>query len=224
MATDRFRESRTRTTTGIQRATAIELSRSILSVLETFAKLYDEPGYATHRGQVSGRTHSRPSWSTSSTGCTPDLLGRRRARLLHFHRLERNQRPERRHDLPARRHSLQTPQDVILSGPHYFCGNPFYKTARRNYSKNSDYDVLELTTLTEDYIPRTNYRRACSTAEYERRTPRVPWIEPNERHPRRVTDYYRVVNRAMDGWSHARTHFQTALLPPGTSHVHTNLL
>ena len=95
--------------------------------------------------------------------------------------------------------------ELILSGPHFFVGNPFNKTPREVCTQSSHYDVLDLTTLPEDYLPRTNYVPACSAEEYEARTPRVGWCEEGEDEPRRVSDYYRVVNREMVGPAAERT-------------------
>ena len=94
---------------------------------------------------------------------------------------------------------------LILSGPHFFVGNPFNKTPRRVCTTNRHYDVLDLTTLPDDYLPRTNYVPACGVDEYEARTPRVSWCEPGEDEPRKVTDYYRLVNREMVGPAAERT-------------------
>jgi hypothetical protein len=62
-----------------------------------------------------------------------------------------------------------------LSGPHFFVGTPFYKTPRTECTQNSHYDILDLTTLPDDYLPRTNYIPACDEDEYLKRTPKVPW-------------------------------------------------
>ena len=97
------------------------------------------------------------------------------------------------------------PSELILSGPHFFVGNPFNKTPRPVCTQNSHYDVLDLTTLPDDYLPRTNYVPACSTGEYEARTPRVSWCEDHEDEPRPVTDFYRLVNREMVGPAAERT-------------------
>ncbi len=51
-----------------------------------------------------------------------------------------------------------SPDDVILTGPLFFVGNPFYKTSRTRCTKNSDFDPLDLTTLPEDFLPRTVYK------------------------------------------------------------------
>ena len=114
----------------------------------------------------------------------------------------------------------KTASELVLSGPHFFVGNPFNKTPRRKCTLNSHYDVLDLTTLPDDYLPRTNYVPACDLEEYERRTPRVSWEENGVR--RRVTDYYRVINREMVGSSAERT-LITAIIPKGCALIHTNV-
>jgi len=114
----------------------------------------------------------------------------------------------------------RTTSELVLSGPHFYVGNPFNKTPRRECTLNSHYDVLDLTTLPDDYLPRTNYVPACGQEEYERRTPRVSWKDNSAR--RRVTDYYRVINREMVGSSAERT-LITAIIPQGTALIHTNI-
>ena len=96
------------------------------------------------------------------------------------------------------------------------------KTPRATCTQNSHYDVLDLTALPDDYLPRTNYVPACKPEEYRRRTPRVPWCELGETAPRRVTAYYRVLNREMVGRSAERT-LITALIPKETAHIHTTV-
>ncbi|MDO6460768.1 hypothetical protein Q4485_08670 [Granulosicoccaceae sp. 1_MG-2023] len=114
----------------------------------------------------------------------------------------------------------ESPQQWILSGPHFFVGSPFYKTPRAVCTKNSDYDVLDLQTLPDDYLPRTNYIPACAPDTYRDRTPCVPWVEEGESEPRLVTEYYRFLSREMLSQSGERTLIGT-LLPPGPGNVHT---
>lgn len=130
----------------------------------------------------------------------------------------------------------QFPEDTkhwILSGPHFFVGNPFYNTPKRISNTNRSYDLLDLTTIPDDYLPRTNYVPACDEAEYNKRTPRVPWIDemdlkaweenganPTDKpKPRPVTDYYRFVNRRMFGASSERSMICT-IAPKGVAHIH----
>ena len=65
--------------------------------------------------------------------------------------------------------------------------HPLYKTPRAICTEKGHYDCLDLTTLPDDYLPRTNYRPDVPAAEYRARTPRVPW---GEKKP--VTEFYRV--------------------------------
>lgn len=119
----------------------------------------------------------------------------------------------------------QFPEDAsqwVLSGPHFFVGNPFYNTPKTVCDTNKAYDNLDLLTLPDDYLPRTNYIPACDEQEYARRTPRVTWTEPGEDEPRKVTDYYRFVNREMIGSSSERTLIIT-IVPPGVGHINTCL-
>lgn len=102
----------------------------------------------------------------------------------------------------------------ILSGPHFFVGNPLYKTPRAECTNNSHYDVIDLTYIPDDYLPRTNYVPACSPAEYAARTPRVLWGDQ-----RPVTDFYRLVFRAMLPPANERT-LIGAVFAPGSSHIH----
>lgn len=121
------------------------------------------------------------------------------------------------------RRETQFPQDEsqwVLSGPHFFVGNPFYNTPRAVCSSNKAYDNLDLTALPDNYLPRTNYVPDCSAAEYADRTPRVPWTEPGESVPKRVTEYYRHVNRRDVGPSSERTMIP-AIQPPGPGHILT---
>ena len=85
----------------------------------------------------------------------------------------------------------------------------------------SDYDVLDLTTLPDNYLPRTNYTPSCSEAEYEARIPRVSWREEGEDEPGKVTDYFRVIIREMVRSGAERT-LIPAIIPKGVATIHTN--
>ena len=110
--------------------------------------------------------------------------------------------------------------ELVVSGPHFSVGNPLNKTPRERCTKSSDYDCLDLTALPDDYLPRTNYVRACSEDEYAHRTPKAVWLEGGDTEPRPVTDFYRVVNREMVNSSWSRT-FSTALIPKDVASIHT---
>jgi hypothetical protein len=140
------------------------------------------------------------------------------------------------------------PENWISSGPHFFVANPFNKTPRAICRVNNDYDILDLETLPDHYLPRANYRPMADRAEYSRRTTQVPWSERETQflpwelltfeeqiekanlsgqavaverwRQKRVTEYYRHFHRRRIGSSSERT-LSAAIAPPGVAHVHT---
>lgn len=114
----------------------------------------------------------------------------------------------------------ENPEQWILSGPHFFVGNPMFQTPKRICETHRAYDNLDLQTLPDDYLPRTNYTPACDPATYRDRTPHVPWVEEGEQQGRLVTEYYRFVNRRMFGASSERS-FISTVMPKGAGHINT---
>lgn len=112
----------------------------------------------------------------------------------------------------------ENPEQWILSGPHFFVGNPFHQTPKHVCETHRAYDNLDLQTLPDDYLPRTNYIPACDSVTYRDRTPRVAWVEEGEYRERLVTEYYRIAYRAMIGASSERT-LSCGLYPPGVAHM-----
>lgn len=111
------------------------------------------------------------------------------------------------------RRSTGTPEAAgqwIVSGPHFYVGNPLYKTARQVSRTHHDYDAIDLIEIGDDYLPRTNYVPACSPEEYLARTPKFQG--------RPVTEFYRHVNRLMLAITGERTVIP-ALTPPGIGHI-----
>ncbi len=105
----------------------------------------------------------------------------------------------------------------ILSGPHFFIGNPFYKTPRKKCSINLDYDSIDLTSLPNSYIPRSNFSPALTLNEYYKKISKVPWNKKEY-----ITEYYRFVNRDMIGPNAERT-FISVIIPKNVGHVLTCL-
>jgi hypothetical protein len=112
-----------------------------------------------------------------------------------------------------------SPDEWVLSGPHFFVANPHNKTPRAITSKNSDYDPLDLESLPVNFLPRTNYRPMDDRAEYLRRTPRVPWIEDGEIMAKPVTEFFRLAFRAMLVPSNERS-LIGSIVPTGIAHIH----
>ncbi|CAH0165507.1 hypothetical protein SRABI26_01059 [Arthrobacter sp. Bi26] len=103
--------------------------------------------------------------------------------------------------------------DVILQGPHLTVGNPFFKQPRETIHSNSDWDEIDLESLTQDYIPRTQFQRAKPRSEYVRSL--RDWGEG-----RREDQFARLAWREWVKPTNERT-LQAALLPPGPTHTYT---
>lgn len=105
-------------------------------------------------------------------------------------------------------------RELILSGPHFFVGNPLNKTPRASCELNSDYDVIDLELLPNDYLPRTNFIPAREEADYARRLPSVSW------NGKPVTSFYRFANRRDASPSAERTLIPT-IIPREVGHILT---
>ena len=99
----------------------------------------------------------------------------------------------------------------IVSGPHFFVGNPFFKTPNRICNHNQAYTRLDLTTLPIDYRPRTNYVPACE--DYTGRIPLTPWGT-------KATGGYRIGLRKMFGAASERS-LIADILPQDVGHLAT---
>jgi len=141
---------------------------------------------------------------------------------------------------------VSSPEDWVLSGPHFFLANPLNKTPRGVCTEKGHYDTIDLETIPDDYLPRTNYRPMADRAEYARRTPTVSWQEleavtlpwaqltPKEQtahaalagqsvtvhrmRAKKVTEYFRHVHRRAISTSMERTAIGI-LMPPKAAHI-----
>ncbi|MDV2465318.1 hypothetical protein CMU96_07705 [Elizabethkingia anophelis] len=55
--------------------------------------------------------------------------------------------------------------ELVISGPHFFVGNPFYKTPLSVSVLNSDYEIIDLNKIDQSFVPRTNYLPMDTTSE-----------------------------------------------------------
>ncbi|BAZ02909.1 hypothetical protein NIES37_69220 (plasmid) [Tolypothrix tenuis PCC 7101] len=110
----------------------------------------------------------------------------------------------------------------ILSGPHFYVGNPFNKTPRAICTANGHYDVVDLTNISDKYLPRTNYIPVGNFNQYQQHIPNIPWIEneDGDKQIKKVTDYYRFVHRRQLSQSGERT-LICAIISIYTAHINT---
>ncbi len=182
--------------------------------LKLFAELYDSPGTAPAQARLPA-VHSvqvldvlrKFAQQPKRLG---DLEGEYRATVMW----DETNAVKKDHTIRRETQFVEKPEDWILSGPHFYVGNPFYKTPNVVCEKHHQYSVLDLTELPADYLPRSNFVPDCTSAEYRKRTPGVPW-DPDKK----VTDYYRAFHRRQLSQSGERT-LLCMLAPPGVGHIH----
>jgi hypothetical protein len=112
------------------------------------------------------------------------------------------------------------PNEWVVSGPHFFLANAYNKTPRRVCTANKHYDAIDLETVPDDYLPRTNYRVMKDREEYMRRMPKVSWGARDNDARSHVTDFYRLTFRNMLQPSNERS-LVCAITPPGHAHVNS---
>lgn len=185
--------------------------------LELFAQLYDEAGTEALAARLPALHAKQLLAVLQRFAAQPQRLGDLKG---EYTSLEMWHETNAQNEGTIRRETTFSTDasQWILSGPHFFVGNPFYNTPREVCSSNKAYDSIDLLTIPDNYLPRTNYLPACSPDEYRARTPKVSWIEPGETEPKRVTEYYRVLFRKMLSQSGERT-LIASLFPKNVAHI-----
>ena len=95
---------------------------------------------------------------------------------------------------------------MVFQGPHFYVGTPFNKEPNEGCRHNNDYSVVELETLADEFVPRTNYQLQGAAAERAQMLPR--WREAT------VFDDWRLVARRRLPPTAERT-LAACLVPPG---------
>lgn len=168
------------------------------AALAVFAQLYDEPGTPARRARLPALHAQTLSSVLAKLAAWP----RRLADLGdgYFSTVMFDETYSQRDGTLIRRSPGDnafpaTPEDWVLSGPHFFLANPYNKTPRKVCTANGHYDIIDLATLPDDYLPRTNYRPMADRVEYQKRVPRVSWVEEGETLGRPVTAFHRLAVR-----------------------------
>jgi hypothetical protein len=181
--------------------------------LGLFAQLYDEPGTPARQARLPA-LHSQQLQSVlEKFAAAPKRLGDLQGEytaleMWHETNAQKDGTIRRATSFPA------DPTELVLSGPHFYVGSPLYKSPRSVCTEKGHYDCLDLTTLPDDFLPRTNYRPDVSPSKYLARTARVPW---GEKKP--VTDFYRVMYRRQLPPPNERT-LIPCIQPKSTGHIH----
>ncbi len=207
-----------------QRNTAGHLDRIVRvdeAALATFAQLYDEPGIPARHARL-------PALHAGALNSVLAKMAAYERRLSdvgngYFFTQHWNEVQAKDDGTILRRSTSDsgfpvTPQDLVFSGPHFFVANPHMKNPRKVCTEKGHYDIIDLETLPDDFLPRTNYQPMQDRAEYLRRTPRVHWKREATELCAPATDYFRLAFRAMINSANERT-LTGALIPPGVAHI-----
>ena len=105
------------------------------------------------------------------------------------------------------------PREMILQGPNFGLSTPWAKCPRAHCRSKGDYDVIDLTIIPDDYLPRVNYTPVIPWAAYRNQVRRVPW-DSGKCH----LDFYRLFLRKRMNASSERS-LQCAIFGSGFAHV-----
>jgi hypothetical protein len=180
--------------------------------LSLFSQLFDEPGTPADQARLPA-IHTRQMQSVlEKIVAAPKRLGDLRGEYIatpHFNETGSQK------DGTIRRETCfpLSAADLILSGPHFQVGNPFFQTPKAICNTHRAYHTTDLEALPADYLPRTNYLPNVSQQIYSSRTPSVTWGKSEP-----VTSYYRLAARAMLSQAGERT-YVTAIIPRSVAHI-----
>jgi hypothetical protein len=191
------------------------------SLLDVFAKLYDENGTsslqarlpALHAGKLASVLRKLAAYSRRLVDLAADYFS-----TQHWNEKLAKDDGTIHRNADRSAPFARSPEELIFSGPHFFVANPLHQTPKAICDTHRAYDPLNLEFLTDDYLPRTNYRPMADREEYLSRSPRVPWILKGESQARPLIDFYRYIQRRRISTSMERT-LASILAPPGPAHV-----
>ena len=113
---------------------------------------------------------------------------------------------------------LNNPNELILSGTHFYVATPYNKTPKYICNSQNAYDNLELLNIPEDYLPRTNYVFNKDKYKIEEYIPSILLKNNNSLNENKVNNFYRLIIRNMLNVNQERT-LISALIPKGISHI-----
>ena len=120
--------------------------------LDLFAQLYDEPGTLALHARLPALHASEVLSVLEKFACQPRRLGDLKGELFLNSICGTKLNAQKNGII---RHDTQFPRSVeqwILSGSHFYVGNPFYRTPQAVCKQHHDYDPLDLTMLPDAYL------------------------------------------------------------------------
>ncbi|MGK0291205.1 MAG: hypothetical protein ACI86H_002672, partial [bacterium] len=202
--------------------------------LDVFCKLYDSVGTPIKQARLSA-IHSQGLLSVLKKFANyPQKLGNFQGE--YFSSQMWNETNAQKGNIILRKTRFpSTSLDWILSGPHFYVGNPLNKTPRKICTDKLDYDRLDLTVLKNNYLPRTNYvpddsnilkDESISKQEHTQQVQKeylakvlpFSWNDDDDK-MEKTTNYYRICFRAMLSPPNERA-LISAIIPKKSGHIH----
>lgn len=191
--------------------------------LALFSILYDEPGTRARCGRLPAIHASAFLTILSKLANAEAALGFLGRENVSVNATDWNEKTAQDEGIIVRKEAfVARASEWVVSGPHFYVATPFYKTPRRKCTANNHYDVIDLQSLPDGYLPRAVYQVALSPDMYRQQMPTVTWSTPGEDRRRVFADHYQYMHRRRVSFAMERT-LCSALLPPGACHIHTVL-
>jgi hypothetical protein len=181
--------------------------------LSLFARLFDEPEIPSVQARLPAVHSAEVLCVLEKLSAQPEKLATRSDSFFatkHWNELYAQQDGTilKKTGYPAALH------EWVLSGPHFSIGTPLFKTPNENCAHNRDYSDIDLVSISETYLPRTNFVPNCSQSDYRGRSQQ--WAN------KPILDYFRHAHREMLAVSGERT-LVCAIIPPGVGHINAVL-
>ena len=185
--------------------------------LALFAKLYDEEGTPALQARLPALQSVQLLQVLEKFAIQPKKLGDLGSECCSTYMFDETKAQKEKTIIKVTKF-INEAEKWILSGPHFFVGVAFYKTPRKNCTISADYDALDLTVLSDNYLPRSNYFPPTDFTDFQRRIPCVSWASKNTTKVKLVTDHFRLVFRGMLNPTQERT-LCCAIYFPGITHT-----
>jgi hypothetical protein len=180
------------------------------SVLATWAALIDEPGTAPTEARMLYPINQASADVLNRIAAAPRL-----GDIGFDWTFGWNETTDRKLGFFESRSAVpQSWDEAILQGPHLTVATPLFKQPNTTGRTNRDYDELDLDTIPDDFLPRTNYQIAKPHHEYVAGYPK--WDGTTS------LQFFRLAWRRMADSATVRT-LHSAVVPPGPSFVGTVL-
>jgi hypothetical protein len=203
-----------------------------LEKLKIFAALYDDPNTPPLYARLPSIHAKIVSKTLEKLATYPERIGDRKDDLFltsHWNQKSAQDNLTIFRNIERVATFPENTEGLVFSGSHIYVLNPLYKTPKRLSNNPKAFEVLNLTSLPDSYLPRTVYTPMADVAEYRRRTPNARWgsdevevdVADDPVNPSiedKVTNYPRLAFRAMLDTSSERT-LAGCIIPPGPAHI-----